>query len=266
MNNIEKENLVEQVRQKLIDNRDEKMLASSARFFKTGEAAKVHGVKFAEVHKIAKAFFERIKECPKQTVFELCEELWKSGYLDEAVIACSWSASLHKKYVPTDFVVFEHWLSSYVTNWGDCDTLCNQTIGAFVMMYPEYIAKLKEWAKSPNRWMRRGSAVTLIIPARKGLFLNDILDIADILLLDKEDLVQKGYGWMLKAASMTEKSAKGSDDIKNKHMEAVFNYVMKNKAVMPRTALRYAIEKMPADLKAQAMEKFVNMDTKNITE
>jgi len=255
MTNIEKEKFVKQVRQKLIDESDVKTLASSVRFHKNGEAPKIHGVKFAEVSKIAKAFFEQIKECPKQTVFELCQELWKSGYLDEAVIACIWSQSLHKKYEPADFVVFEHWLNSYVTNWGDCDTLCNHTIGAFVVMYPDYIAKLKEWAKSSNRWVRRGAAVTLIIPAQKGLFLNEILEIADILLLDKDDLVQKGYGWMLKAASMTEKSAKGSDDVKEAHLEAVFSYVMKNKAMMPRTALRYAIEKMPADLKVKAMEK-----------
>ena len=60
---------------------------------------------------------------------------------------------------------------------------------------------------------------------------------------------------MLKAASMSETFVKGSDEMKKEHLEAVFNYVMKNKAVMPRTALRYAIEKMPAELKTKAMEK-----------
>ena len=49
--------------------------------------------------------------------------------------------------------------------------------------------------------MRRAAAVTLILPARKGKFLEDIFEIADSLLLDTDDLVQKGYGWMLKEAS-----------------------------------------------------------------
>ena len=70
----------------------------------------------------------------------------------------------------------------------------------------------------------------------------DIFEIADILLLDKGDLVQKGYGWMLKAASKS-------------YQKEVFEYVMKNKTKMPRTALRYAIEKMPKDLKVKAMAK-----------
>ena len=49
--------------------------------------------------------------------------------------------------------------------------------------------------------MKRGAAFSLIIPVRKGLFLPEVFEIAEILLLDSDDLVQKGYGWMLKAAS-----------------------------------------------------------------
>jgi 3-methyladenine DNA glycosylase AlkD len=140
------------------------------------------------------------------------------------------------------FKVFERWVNDYVSNWASCDTLSNHSIGEFIEMYPDYLKNLKDFAKSENRWMRRASAVTLILPARKGKFLHDIFDIADILLTDKDDLVQKGYGWMLKAASKA-------------HQQEVFEYVIRNKAIMPRTSLRYAIEKMPKDMKAKAMEK-----------
>jgi len=243
------------IRQTIINSVDKESSLTHDRFFKGNEIVKAYGLKAAEVHKIAKTVFEQIKECPKHTIFELCEELWKSGYLEEVFVACKWSESQQKKYEPADFSVFEHWLSAYVTSWAHCDTLCNHTIGSFVMMYPDYVTKLKEWAKSQNHWMRRGAAVSLIIPARKGLFLNDILEIAGILLVDKDDLVQKGYGWMLKAASMSETFIKGSENEKKDHLDAVFHFVMKNKAIMPRTALRYAIEKMPADLKVEAMKK-----------
>jgi 3-methyladenine DNA glycosylase AlkD len=247
--------IITQIRQTITNSVHQESAVSHDRFFTEDQTAKTHGLKTADVHKIAKDFLQQIKEYSKQEIFELCDHLWKSGFLDEIAIACTWSESLHKKYEPTDFAVFERWLSNHVTNWADCDTLCNHTIGMFVMMFPDYVVKLKEWAKSPNRWLRRGAAVTLIIPARKGLFLNDILEIAATLLLDKEDLVQKGYGWMLKAASMSETFVKGSEEKKKEHLDAVFNFVMKNKAIMPRTALRYAIEKMPADLKAEAMKK-----------
>ncbi len=109
-------------------------------------------------------------------------------------------------------------------------------------MYPDHVREMRNWAQSENRWARRASAVSFIIPARKGVFLEDIFDLADILLHDTDDLVQKGYGWMLKAASQA-------------HQSGVFEYVMKRKMNMPRTALRYAIEKMPKELKQKAMKK-----------
>lgn len=235
-------NVIDDIRKTLIDSIDAKILATSDRYFKEGEAAKVHGVRMAEVNKIGKYGFQQINHLSKQEIFELCEELWTSGYLEESVIACIWAESLHKQYEPADFEIFEHWVHNYLTNWADCDTLCNHTVGTFVMMYPEYIAHLKKWTVSSKRFVRRAAAVTLIIPARKGLFLNDIFEIANTLLLDKDDLVQKGYGWMLKAASEA-------------NQQRVFEYVMSQKSAMPRTALRYAIEKMPADLKAEAMKK-----------
>lgn len=234
--------IITDVRLSLIDCIDAKNQTSSLRFYKEGEAANVHGVKMADVGKIAKEGFKQIKQLPKQTIFDLCEELWQAGYLEESVVACIWAESLHKQYEPSDFKVFEHWVNDYLSNWADCDTLCNHTVGTFVMMYPQYIEELKKWATSPKRFVKRASAVTLIIPARKGFFLDDIFEIADTLLLDKDDLVQKGYGWMLKAASES-------------HQHEVFDYVMSKKDVMPRTAFRYAIEKMPADLKMEAMKK-----------
>jgi len=255
LSDLSKTSLLAEIRKVIVDSIDTETSFSHDRFFKEGEAAKMYGLKVDEARKIAKTGWQEVKELPKQTVFMLCEELWKSGYYEERLIACTWTEALNKNYEPADFAVFERWLGNYVNNWADCDSLCNHTIGEFVMMYPNYIGMLKEWAKSPNRWLRRGAAVSLIIPARKGLFLNDIIEIAGILLLDKDDLVQKGYGWMLKAASMSETFVKGHDLTKKQHLDAVYNFVMKNKSVMPRTALRYAIEKMPAEYKTKAMEK-----------
>jgi 3-methyladenine DNA glycosylase AlkD len=166
----------------------------------------------------------------------------QAEYGEEAFIAFEWAHSLRRAYEREDFLVFERWVDRYVDNWAKCDTLCNHTIGTFVEMYPEFIKNLVAWARSENRWLRRASAVTLILPARKGDFLKEAFEISDILLEDKDDMVQKGYGWMLKEAS-------------KKHQEEVFDYVMKWKAKMPRTALRYAIEKMPTDLKRTAMER-----------
>jgi 3-methyladenine DNA glycosylase AlkD len=234
------EKIIENIRGELKRNINEKTKATSQNFFK--EKIKFYGVTIPTVNKISKQFFKQINFKSKSEIFDLCENLWQSGYIEESIIACKWSYYVHKEYKPGDFQIFKKWINNHVSNWASCDTLCNHTIGEFIEMFPEFLTELKSFAKSDNRWMRRASAVTLIIPARKGKFLSDILEIADILLLDEDDLVQKGYGWMLKAASEA-------------NQKEIYEYVIKNKAIMPRTALRYAIEKMPKDLKSIAMAK-----------
>ena len=231
---------VSDVRVKLKAASDEKTRVSGERFFK--ENVSLYGVRSAIVGEISKQVYKEISDKDKSYIFRLCEELWKSGIMEESFVACNWSYNVRKQFNEDDIVIFERWINSYVTNWASCDTFCNHTVGDLVVRFPKLITHLKSWTGSQNRWMRRASAVSLIVPARKGLFLNDIKEIASNLLTDTDDMVQKGYGWMLKSASKP-------------HENDIFDFVMQNKARMPRTALRYAIEKMPSELKASAMAK-----------
>jgi len=213
--------IIDKLRAELSANSDEQIQKTSQHFFK--ERVRCYGIKSATVERISKEYFKTLKAASKTEIFDLCEELWRSSMIEESFVACNWSYSICKNYEPNDLKVFEKWIGSYVNNWATCDTLCNHTVGEFLEMYPESISELKHWATSNNRWMKRASAVSLIIPARHGKFLKQILEIADILLLDPDDMVQKGYGWMLKAASQA-------------HENEIFEYVMSHKAVMPRTA------------------------------
>lgn len=234
------ENIIDKIRSELIKNADEKTRIQGEKFFK--ENIRIYGWKAAQLKELSRKYYRSLPDKSKSAVFELCEEFWKSGYMEEAGIACIWSYNVRKQYLPEDFRIFERWVNKYVTNWAACDNLCNHSVGILVEMHPEFLEGLKKWAKSGNRWVKRASAVSLIVPARKGKFLDDIFEIADILHADVDDMVQKGYGWMLKAASQA-------------HQKEVFNYVMNKKSTMPRTSLRYAIEKMPPELKAMAMAK-----------
>jgi 3-methyladenine DNA glycosylase AlkD len=232
--------IIEQVKSALETVSSEQNRLSGQRFFK--ENVCLIGVKSSDVRNISKVCYDLVRDVKKDKLFELCEELWQSNCMELCFIACDWSLKRKKEFVEVDFEVFENWVSSYITNWATCDTFCNHNVGEFVMKFPKYLERLKIWAKSDNRWVKRAAAVSLIIPARKGLFHKEIYQIADILLLDFDDMVQKGYGWMLKSASQYDQ-------------KAVFDYVCSKKSVMPRTALRYAIEKMPEDMRKIAMQK-----------
>jgi Predicted DNA alkylation repair enzyme len=228
------------IRKELQENADPVTRESSRRFFK--DEIKCYGIKTATVTAIAKKYWKDVKSRNKEEIFSLCEELYRSGCMEESFIVSTWAHALSDRFEPGDLAVFERWIDTWITNWASCDGFCNHAMGDFFMKYPDRIADLKRWAVSPNRWMRRAACVSLIVPAKHGEFLPEVFEIADIVLTDPDDMVQKGYGWMLKEAS-------------RKHTGEVFGYVMRNKKVMPRTALRYAIELMPKDLKADAMKK-----------
>lgn len=232
--------IIQEIRRDLKSKSDPKHAEQSQRFFK--EKIKTHGVKSAAVMKIAKKYFPQVKLMSKQEVFLLCEELLMSGYNEQASIAFYFLFKLKNNHKKIDFNTFEKWLKKYVDNWGKCDDFCTHALGHFILTFPEYIPQLQRWTKSSNRWMRRASAVALIYSVRRKKHFNHAVRTANNLLEDGDDMVQKGYGWLLKESS------------KN-YPKEVFDYVIKNKDVMPRTALRYAIEKLPPKWKKQAMKK-----------
>ncbi|MFA7694654.1 MAG: DNA alkylation repair protein [Methanoregula sp.] len=232
--------VIERIRKDLGERADPETQKTSKRFFK--EEIRCYGIRTAAVVSLGKQYWNEIKERDKQDIFALCEELYHSGYIEETFIVSHWAYALSDRFDKKDLAVFQRWINSYITNWASCDGFCNHALGDFFERYPECTGELRDWAGSENRWMRRAAAVSLIVPAKHGKFLPEALGIADLLLTDSDDMVQKGYGWLLKEAS-------------RQHTDEVFAYVMRNKKVMPRTALRYAIELMPKDLKTEAMKK-----------
>ena len=236
--------IVNELQEELVKHTDLKYKEGFEKYFK--ETVTILGVRTPIIRQIAKKYFKQVKDLPKEELLDLCEELLDQPYNEFSTIAFAWALNIRMKFDIGDFDRFEIWIKQYVDSWGKGDDFCTHTIHYFVENFPETIPRIKSWAHSDNMWFRRASAVSFI--TSKGSWyigkhtLPDIFEVARILLTDKEDLVQKGYGWMLKSASAFDE-------------QAVFDFVMENKAEMPRTALRYAIEYMPKDLKQKAMAK-----------
>jgi len=234
------ERIFPQIQLELDHNADKKYREKVRDYFKM-DVTNYLGVRIPFVRKIANKHFKEISQLDIDDIIKICNELLKTKIYEHKVIAFHWSYKCKKQFQSKHFKIFEGWLKTYVDDWSDCDDLSTHTLGYFVYQFPEFIPKVNKWATSKNRWLRRASAVVFFYSARRGEHLDSIFLAADLLLLDKDDLVQKGYGWMLKEAS--------------KFIEReVFEFVMDNKDKMPRTALRYAIEKMPAKYKKAAMQ------------
>ena len=232
--------ILSDLREELKANIDLQTKKTFQRFFK--EEVKYYGVKASIVYKIAKKYWKQAKLLNKKEIFTLCEQLFASNYTEEAFVVSSWLPEYIENLAPSDLSIFKTWIEKYINNWAKCDGFCNHTVGDLIQKFPQTVGELKSWAKSDNRWLKRATAVSLIVPAKKGYFLQEAFEISNELLTDMDDMVQKGYGWLLKEESRM-------------HQKEVFDYVLKNRKLMPRTALRYAIELMPKHLKVEAMKK-----------
>lgn len=201
-------------------------------FFKT--PIKAYGVRYPVLRKIVKERFP--KDVDAKKLAELCEQLWQSGMHEESVVAVMWA----KQGGIATVKLMKHWLDTYASNWAQVDDVCLNVLCPMLEKDASLLPEIKSWAKSRNLWTRRASAVSFVYPCRRGLYLKDIFDVAETLLPDKEDLIQKAYGWALREAG-------------KKHQKELFKFIMQHKNEMGRTALRYAIELMPKEMRQEAM-------------
>jgi 3-methyladenine DNA glycosylase AlkD len=129
---------------------------------------------------------------------------------------------------------------SRVNNWDLVDSSADKIIGAHIFQTDKkLIYKLVE---SKNLWERRIAVISTFYFIKKGQF-QDTLKIAEILLNDDEDLIHKAVGWMLR-----EMGKKGG-------MEKLIEFLDKNSQKMPRTMLRYSIEKLDEEQRRRYLNK-----------
>ena len=123
------------------------------------------------------------------------------------------------------------WLSSNcLDNWASVDVFCPEVVGALLEKYPELIGEIKGWAFSPNRWVQRASVVSFIKLARKEKYRGIIFEISRSLFSVEDDLIHKATGWLLRESGKADE----------KSLEA---FLLSNGHSIPRTTLRYAIER-----------------------
>lgn len=116
-----------------------------------------------------------------------------------------------------------------INNWDLVDLAAYYVVGQYLADKPRDI--LYKLARSKNMWERRTAIVATAHFIMKQKQVDDTFKIAEILVHDKEDLVNKGTGWMLRAAG-------------DKDRERLLKFLDKYAATMPRTLLRYSIEKL----------------------
>ena len=209
------------------------------RYFKAGpgeygEGDKFIGVRMGQVFALAKKF----KEMPVDEI----EKLLDSPIHEARAGALSIMGQLarsRKTSEPRRKELFDLYIRRHdrVNNWDLVDLGALYVVGTYLVDKPRDI--LYKLARSKNIWERRTAIVATGPLSRQG-DVADTFKIAEMLLKDDEDLIHKATGWMLRTAG-------GS------HPDKLLAFLDKHAAKMPRTALRYSIEKLDEKKRAQYM-------------
>jgi len=198
------------------------------RYFKTGVGDYGHGDKFMGVK--TGTLFALAKEFGEMPIGEI-EKLLESPIHEVRAGAVSImdKASRNKKISKErlkDFFDLYMRRHDRVNNWDLCDLGCLYMTGSYLYDKPHDI--LYKLARSKNIWERRTAILSTCYFIRKGE-MTDTFKIAEILVNDKEDLIHKATGWMLRFACA-------------KDRKRLITFLDKHAATMPRTLLRYSIE------------------------
>jgi 3-methyladenine DNA glycosylase AlkD len=202
-------------------------------FFKTGpgeygEGDIFLGVIVPETRKTAIKF----KSLPLKDV----EELLKSKFHEErlcALLLLVHNYNLAKKSndEKTKKDIYDFYLKStkYINNWDLVDLSCHQIVGDYLKDKDK--STLYQLAISSNIWERRISIISAFASIRNNDFKN-VISISEILMKDKHDLIHKAVGWMLR-------------EMGKRNKDELIKFLNKHYKNMPRTMLRYSIEKLP---------------------
>jgi 3-methyladenine DNA glycosylase AlkD len=221
----------EDVESRLVRTGDPDLASFQQRFFKTGsgeygEGDVFLGIKVPVLRRIAREY----RSLPLQE----CERLLDSPYHEVRLVAL---VILVEVYRRTDELtrqsIHDLYLSrtDRVNGWDLVDTSAAWLVGQH--LFDKNRSILIRLARSPSLWERRIAIIATHYFIRKGDF-SDTFRISDLLMRDRHDLIHKAVGWMLR-------------EVGKRDLDAEREFLRDRYRRMPRTMLRYAIEKFPED-------------------
>ena len=214
-------------------HQDASLVPGLSRFFKTAQGGYGYGDKFLGIK--VPVTREVVKQCWRETSMEDLEECIASEYHEVRLAALLTLVEIfaHAKRLPVkqaDCIDFYLSHTDRINNWDLVDLSCYPLLGVWLLDKDRSL--LYDLARNGKTiWEQRIGIVSTMTFIRHGQ-LQDTFDIADILLQHPHDLIHKAVGWLLREAGKRDK-------------EALTAYLEPRCQDMPRTMLRYAIEKFP---------------------
>ena len=230
--------IAQQIRRALKNGGSTEHAAGVQWFFK--EEIKSHGWYTAALRRaIRDCRREILREYDFEFLTDVADRMFSGPVLEEKIAGVFLLEGLDGKFGDREFAMFESWLDR-ISSWADHDGLVHYLISPMVAAKPARAKFVFRWAKSPNRWHRRAACVSLIRGARAKMLFPEIMKLSDSLLDDKDDMVQKGLGWLLRETAKAD-------------AKRTVPYLLRIRDRAPRLVLRTACETLPANAKKSVL-------------
>jgi 3-methyladenine DNA glycosylase AlkD len=224
------------------------------RYFRGELDLRFHNVGTEPMRRFARSIYEAHKAVwSVDDANALAGILIEDDYLEVKSVGIEVVARYRRDFAPRLLPAWKCWLAdNHSANWATTDAICGALIGPLLVQHPTLADEMRGWARHRNMWVRRASAVSLIpmvrpstrahagSSQRKGRSLDLAYDVARTLHADPHDLIHKAVGWMLREAGKADAGR-------------LERYLRTEGPSIPRTTVRYAIERFPPRLRRQLL-------------
>ncbi|MGZ4789414.1 MAG: DNA alkylation repair protein [Terriglobales bacterium] len=215
------------IRRVLLDGASAPHTAEVEWFFK--QEIQSRGWRAKELRAVAVRFRRAIlADRDHQFLVGVADKLFSGRVLEEKVFGVLMLEGITDEFGDAEFKLFESWLDR-ISTWADHDAVASYLLGPMIAAEPKRAKMVFRWAKSRDGWHRRAAAVALIRAIRQQKCRAEVVRVMRMLLRDKDDMVQKGLGWLLREAAKYDR-------------ERTLPVLMKIREEAPRLVLRTACE------------------------
>ena len=205
-----------------------------------GRDAPCYGVETAQVYRIGLELVRRLRAAGLPTTLAIADHLFRTGNVEEGLVGAQIVGALARLITGDDFQRIEPW-GDTLTAPQTADALGASCLSPALAAKPSLVKTMREWGRSENPSKRRAAVAAFGPLVREGRFTTDALEVAEVVMQDESEEVQRGVGTMLMEATRLK-------------ADRVVEFLEEWKERSPRLILQTAAAKLEPGARARVLD------------
>ncbi len=228
--------LESQARETLRKAADPKVAEGARMYFKRWEKVFFHGIRTPDLRLIERGLYQQVKGCWSHAeIVEFAGRMVRNRFNEEKAVGLIMLGRDWKRYERDLLATARGWLEEdRCGDWSLTDLLSTKVLAPLIRRFDGMEEEIREWWRAENLWVRRAGVVSFVPLVRDARYQELAYGAVTALAGDREDLIQKACGWLLREAGKKDEGR-------------LEQYLLRQKNALGRTTVRYAIERFPEE-------------------